>query len=188
MRQIGPVNAVQLGTLIKVVQTMHDVPAERLPALKGRFRNFLKLGLPAVRAVGTGSRAEYWPDHVAQTLVAFELVRLRMPQSAAAHCVQSSLAVVGAAFGEAASLIAGGRARAATVMTVASNVLLEDAKLPEFGELSLEPKTGSLDDVAKDSGAVLAIDARGLIERAAQAARLTDEPFDAGFFIGLDQA
>lgn len=188
MRQIGPVNAVQLGTLIKIVQAMHGVPTERLPALKGRFRNFLKLGLPSVHSVGTGSRAEYWPTHVAQALVAFELVRLRMPQTAAAHCVRSSLGVVEAAFGEAARQLAGGRSRGATTMTVASNALLEDGKLPGFGELSLSPATSGLDAIAAGRGAVLAIDARGLVERAAQAARRTDEPFDAGFFTTLAPA
>lgn len=185
MIPIDPVNAVQLGTLMKVVAAMHELPADRMPALKGRFRNFSKLGFPDVRAVGTGSRAEYWPTHVAQMLVAFELVGFRVPQTAAAHCVGTSTKEVEAAFGAAARALAGSRTVSApTMLLLSSSGLLDDAKRPVHGDMSIAIAAGA-DAAAAKQGTVLAMDVGRLVERAARAARTTDEPFTERFFTSL---
>ena len=184
MNPIEPVNAVQLGTLIKVVSAIHELPADRLPALKGRFRNFLKMGFPAVRSVGTGSRAEYWPAHVAQVLVAFELVAFRVPQTAAAHCVSAFATEVEAAFGAAARALAKPKpADARTLLLVASKGLLDDAKRPVHGDMSIIVAAGAEEATKQET--VLAIDVRRLVERAARAARATDEPFTERFLMSL---
>lgn len=185
MNAIGPVNAVQQKTLVQVIAAIHEVPAERFPALRGRLRNFLKLGLPNITAVGTGSRAEYWPSHVAQALVGFELVRLRMPQTAAAHCVLSSLDAVERVFGDAARVLAGGEIRPSAILTVTSNGLLDDAKQPEWADLSMSACEEEPSVTLGAAGSILAIAPGPLIERAARAAQGTDEPFGVRFFTEL---
>lgn len=184
MAPTSPVKAVQLGTLIKVMKSLHGVPDARLPALKGRFANFSKLGLPDVTAVGTGSRAEYWPTHVAQLLLAFELLRFRIPQTAAAHGIKASLATIDMAFGSAARRIVSGKAgKAPVLLAVSSNALVEDAKHPQFLDMAIEPAGPTID--GRGDAAALTINAATLMENAVRAARHTDEPFEASFFTRL---
>lgn len=166
-----------------IVISIHDIPADRHAALKGRFRNFGKLGFPNVTAVGTGSRAEYWPEHVALTLVAFELVRYRMPQSAVAQGLIKHRDTVLDAVGDAGRRILSGADGKPILLTVGSNALLEDAKRPELAGISFVR--------AGDEGASAShwtIDVVRLVELAVSAAGRTDEPLDAGFFARITRA
>ena len=182
MSPLGSVNAVSLGTLVRIIAGVHDVTADRLPTLRGRFRNFLKFGFPDVAAVGKGSRAEYWPEHVAQVLVAFELVRYRVPQTAVAEGVARHRDVVTGAFGDAARELLAGNSGSALSLWVGSNALLEDAKKIGSANIVLVRERSSLGAV---SASVWQIDVVRLVERAIEAASMTDEPLSAGFFARL---
>lgn len=182
MSSTASVNAVTLGTMVRLIAAMHHVPNHRIEGLKGRFRNFLKLGFPNVTAVGTGSRAEYWPEHVAQVLVAFELVRFRVPQTAVAASVAKHRDVVAGAIGEAARSFLADNIDDPIMLWVGSNALLEDAK-----KLGSSDMTLSRDEVSPSdrSAGSWRIDACRLVERAVAAAQSIDEPLDAGFFSKL---
>lgn len=182
MSSVGSVSAVSLGTLVRIIAAIHDVPTDRLPTLHGRFRNFLKLGFPDVAAVGKGSRAEYWPEHVAQVLVAFELVRYRVPQTAVAEGVARHRAVVTAALGEAAAQIVAGKARTPIILWVGSNALLEDAKKMGSANITLARDNLSL---SAPSASTWLLDVGRLVTKAVDAARSSDEPLGAEFFVKL---
>lgn len=167
-----------------IVISIHDIPADRHAALKGRFRNFGKLSFPNVTAVGTGSRAEYWPEHVALTLFAFELVRYRMPQSAVAQGLTKHRDTVLDAVGDAGRRIVSGTAGKPILLTVVSNALLEDAKRPELADVSFV-RAG---DEGTSSASHWTIDVVRLVELAVSAAGRTDEPLDAGFFARITTA
>lgn len=177
------VSAVTLGTLVRICATLHAVPRDRLPALKGRFSNFHKLGFPGVKPAGTGARAEYWPEHVAQLLIAFELVRFRMPQTAAAKAVSDHREVVLSAVGKAARASVGDDRAHPIVLSVTSNALTEDAKVPDLADVAI----AAVDRLQPSMGAstMMVVDVDSLITRAAAAASATDEPFGVTFFAGL---
>lgn len=186
MRIVGSVSAVTLGTLLHVVSELHGVPRDRLPALKGRFINFLKIPFPEVTTAGTGRRTEFWPEHVAHVLIAFELIRFRVPQSACARAVLESAGVVEGAVGDAARLLAGSRGDDSILLEVRSNALLDDAKKPELSDVSLV-RVGSPESVERGRQAsVWTIDVVRLISNAIEAAASGDEPLDAGFFVRLN--
>lgn len=179
------VSAVSLGTLVRICAVLHSVPPERIPALKGRFSNFLKIGFPDVKAVGTGSRAEYWPEHVSQLLVAFELLRFRMPQTAAAKAVTGSIDVVLEAVARAARRLPTEDASSHVLLSVTSNALVEDAKRADLADVAIAV-AGS---VGRGEGASTAmiVDVTDLVARAVAAASTTDEPFGAAFFAAADR-
>lgn len=181
MGSMGSVSAVTLGTLLRIVAGVHGVPTTRLPALKGRFTNFLKLPFPEVKSTGTGTRTEFWPEHVAQVLVAFELVRFRVPQSAAARGVLRHASVAEGAIGDAARRLVAGRDGVPILIGVRSNALLEDAKRPDLSDVTLT-RTGAEDGRLASTWT---IDAVRLVAAAVAAARSGDEPLDAGFFARL---
>lgn len=183
MQSVGSVSAVTLGTLIHIVAGMHGVTTARIPALKGRFTNFLKVPFPAVSSAGPGTRTEFWPEHVAHALVAFELVRYRVPQSAVARGVLAHAGAVEGAFGDAARRLAGGRECAPILLAVRSNALLEDAKKPELSDITIE-RLGDA-NCAETGNSSWTIDVAGLVVAAVAAARSGDEPLDAGFFAKL---
>lgn len=182
MSPTASVNAVTLGTMVRLIAAIHHVPDDRLEALKGRFRNFLKVGFPNIPAVGTGSRAEYWPEQVAQVLVAFELVRFRVPQTAVAAGVAKHRDVVASAIGDAARSLIAETVDDAIAIWVASNSLLEDAKKLGSSDITLSRDESSSSDLGASSWRV---DACRLVGRAVTAAQAIDEPLDAGFFSKL---
>lgn len=184
MERNASVSAVTLGTLVDIVAAIHGVTSDRMPALKGRFRNFSKFGFPDVRQVGTGTRAEYWPEHVALTLLAFELVRYRMPQSAIAQGVLKQRDIILGAFGEAGSLVLKGDAHVPVQLIVRSNALLEDAKRPELADVTFSRGGDSVPEAASQ----WSVDAVRLVSLAVAAAARTDEPLDAGFFARITKA
>lgn len=184
----GLLNAVTLGTLMRVCAELHGVTDERFPALKGRFRNFLKMGFPDVRGTGKGRRAEYWPEHVAQVLVAFELLRFRIPQSAAALGVSSSSATVLDVFGRAARKALGVGEGGAVLLSVNSNALIDDAKRADLADVSIVAVPGAAEESGYSSSTSLVVDVPNLLRRAVAAAAHTDEPFDLQFFATLPLA
>jgi hypothetical protein len=184
----GLLNAVTLGTLMRVCADLHGVTEERFPALKGRFRNFLKMGFPDVRGAGTGRRAEYWPEHVAQVLVAFELLRFRIPQSAAAIGVSGSAATVLEVFGRASRKALGVPEQGAVLLSVTSNALIEDAKRADLADLSIIAVPGPAGERRYSSSTSLVVDVPSLLRRSIAAAAHTDEPFELQFFAALPVA
>lgn len=175
------VAAVSLGTLIRICAALHSVPPGRVPALKGRFSNFLNLGFPNVKAVGTGTRAEYRPEHVAQLLTAFELLRFRMPQPAAAKGVAENIDAVLDAFG----LAARGMGEDAALLAVTSNALLDDAKQAGRSDVAIRAVEQVAEAAGPSSSTAMVIDVGNLVARAVAAASSTDEPIGWTFFASL---
>ena len=179
------INAITLGTLAAVCARVHGVPDTRRPTILGRFRNLQKVGFPKVEKVGTGQRAAYWPEHVAQALVAFELLRFRLPQSPVAFAVARHRDVVSDAFARASA------GTAPVILRVLSNALLDDASSTTPSDLRLEiveavgagrGQTSTAGANAAAEVTAMTIDVAALAAAAAAASRFTDEPFDLRFF------
>lgn len=175
------VAAVSLGTLVRICAALHSVPPARLPALKGRFSNFMSLGFPNVKAAGTGSRAEYRPEHVAQLLTAFELLRFRIPQPPAAKGVAEHMDAVLAAFGRAAK----GAGKDVVLLAVTSNALLDDAKQAGRSDVAIRAIGQVAEAAGPGSSTAMVINVGDLVARAVAAASYTDEPIGWTFFASL---
>lgn len=181
MASVGSVNAVTQGTLVRIVAGVQGLPEDRLPAIRARLRNFLSLGFPDVSGAGPGVRTEYWPEHVADTLVAFELCRFRMPQTAAAKAVTTSRDAVREAIGNAGRRLETGADRDGVLLWVRSNAFLEDAKRADLADVNLSGEPAAV------SASSWTIDCLSLLESTLAAARSTDEPLDASFFSRLNR-
>lgn len=75
--------------LLQLLERLHTLPRGRGVATESRIKNFSRLDFPAGPKVGSGERVEYGAEQIVQLLVAFELLRLRVPPAAIAELVRS---------------------------------------------------------------------------------------------------
>lgn len=121
---------LQQGDIVRIAMGLHDLPASRKSATTARIKNFLKLGFPAVEAVGTGDRADYTAVHVVQLLVGFELLRFRMPPNVIVAVVNAGWPRIAGAFGDAArDLRRAGSHPERTLLSIDSRALHETGKV-----------------------------------------------------------
>ncbi|MES2096788.1 MAG: hypothetical protein V4459_08495 [Pseudomonadota bacterium] len=131
---------LRYGDLLQLLERLHALPRSRAVATESRIKNFSRLGFPNGPRVGSGERADYGVDQIVQLLVAFELLRLRVPPGVIAEIVRTEWATIGAAFATAARTIddrSGNAARRAKrpLLVVDAAALHEAGKTVRRGEL-----------------------------------------------------
>lgn len=129
---------LRYGDLLQLLERLHALPRSRAIATESRLKNFSRLGFPNGPRVGSGERAEYGADQVVQLLVAFELLRLRMPPAVIAELVRTEWSAIAKAFVEAARMIErrhNGDAARRPILVVDATALHEAGKTVRRGEL-----------------------------------------------------
>lgn len=165
---------LRYGDLLQLLERLHALPRSRAIATESRIKNFSRLGFPNGPRVGSGERAEYGADQVVQLLVAFELLRHRLPPAVIAEIVRTEWPTIAAAFATASlTLSAAARSDPAKrpILVVDTAALHEAGKTVRRGELLSAIEVVGADDVLGANGAgwrsILLIDPRELLTDAA---------------------
>jgi hypothetical protein len=181
------VTTIGFGTLVELLLRVHGLDQDRRPVIASRLRNLAKLGLPEVRGDGPGTRAAYWAEHVAEVLVAFEILRVGVPQGVAGPAVRQGRTAILRSFhaiGEALSRD-DAEAPGPTLLQLEANAFLDDAK-----QIRTDVEVVAIRSERPTSGfaraeSQLTIDVAALVASAVSASNQTYEPFDAGFFAAI---
>lgn len=117
---------LRYGDLRQLLERLHSLPPSREVATESRLKNFSRLSFPFGPRVGSGERAEYGAEQIVQLLVAFELLRHRMPPAAIVEVIRTEWTTIAVAF--AASAVAITREASGTqVSNDQGTILLVDA-------------------------------------------------------------
>lgn len=116
---------LRYGDLVQLIGRVHALPGSRSGATESRIKNLSRIGFPPAERVGSGERAEYGAEQVVQLLVAFELLRHRVPPATIAEIVRTEWTRIAAAFAAAArALLEPGARRLAPAGEFGSRPLL----------------------------------------------------------------
>ncbi|RYY26134.1 MAG: hypothetical protein EOP62_11695 [Sphingomonadales bacterium] len=165
---------LRYGDLLQLLERMHALPRSRAIATESRIKNFSRLGFPNGPRVGSGERADYGADQIVQLLVAFELLRHRLPPAVISEIVRTEWPAIAAAFATAARTLGDdprGDPATRPVLVVDTAALHEAGKTVRRGELlsAIEVVGADLVLGAKGAGwrSILLIDPGALLADAA---------------------
>ena len=184
--------AMRFGDLRRLVGLVHALPHARDSAIEARLKNMMRLGFPVTDAVGSGERAEYRAEQVLQFLLAFELLRFRMPPAAVVHIVTAGWPRACAAFAAAARDVMEGTvptaARRGDLLVVDALALHEPGKTVVAADILSTLEVESAGDVAAGIGSaagrsMLLLDPRAILDAAVGMMPSLRRPVDTRFFL-----